>query len=235
MTFNPYCNLFTFDSVPQERLNLNYLYIAKAALFCEAYFTAILYGELAFYGDVDDMVKTEIRTIMKSAYQSIGETDAVSAFLDPIKQKMEYLELNRCWNEILIDMDVKANALPQYSSYLNEAGLYGLANKLSQGVAPNFECAWRLADWSIVEGTESLPNQTGDVSLEFDKYHYFALKNLQQKDQIGAKINVTKAFESAIKRFKQSSNECPKNIYKNLMMLHLIQQIEDFCDVRFVK
>lgn len=224
-------NFLSFDSVPGARLNLNYLYIAKAALFCEAYFTAILYGELASYETSDDSVKTEIKSIMKNAYQSIGEIDAVSAFLDPIKQRIEYLELNRCWSEILISLDARANALPQYSKYLNEAGLYGLSNKLSQGVAPDYECAWRLADWSIVEGIDSLSNQTGDASIEFDKYHYFALKNLQQKDQIGAKINITKAFEAVITRFKQSSYECPKNIYKNLMMLHLIKQIEDFCDV----
>lgn len=215
---------------------MNYLHIAKAALYCEAYFTAILYGELAsFEGKVDNNT-IEIRSIMKSAYQSIGEIDAVSAFLDPINDKLEYLELNRCWDQILIGCDAQSNNSLQYADYLGKAGLYNLANKLTNGgnSAANYECAWRLADWNIIEGggAESAVNpQNNDLALEFNKSHYFALKNLNKKDQIGVKINVENAFNAVIKMFKQSSYECTKNIYKNLMMLHLLQQIDEFCCV----
>lgn len=94
-------------SPTESQLELNYLHIAKAALFCEAHFTAILYGELASCDDSSVVSLDEIRSIMKIAYQSIGETDAVSAFIDPIKQKIEYLELNRCWDQIFIGMDAK--------------------------------------------------------------------------------------------------------------------------------
>lgn len=213
---------------------MNYLHIAKAALHCEAYFTAILYGELASLEEPQGNDAIEIRSIMKCAYQSIGETDAVSAFLDPINHKMEYLELNRCWDQILIGCDAQSNDSSQYADYLGKAGLYNLANKLSSGGSnsANYECAWRLADWNIIEGgTESVHPRNNNLALEFDKFHYFALKNLNKRDHIGVKINVEHAFEAVIKMFKQSSYECTKNIYKNLMMLHLLQQIDEFCCV----
>lgn len=223
-------NQMIFSSEPGAQLKLNNLHIARAALFCEAYFTAILYGELAWYEQNEESKKDEIQSIMKKSYQSIGETDAVLAFLDPITHRMEYLELNGHWNEILIGLDAQSDGFTQNSRYLMDAGLYSLPNKLAQGNdAPNFECAWRLADWSIVDGGFE---QKEDINSNgFDKYHYFALKSLQQKDQIGTKLNVTRAFEAIIKMFKQSSYECTKNIYKNLMMLHLLLQIEEFCYV----
>ncbi|XP_055323121.1 serine/threonine-protein kinase ATM isoform X2 [Sitodiplosis mosellana] len=228
-------NQTIFSSTPGAQLKLNYLHIAKAALFCEAYFTAILYGELASYEKHEGTKQAEIQSIMKNSYQSIGETDAVSAFLDPITQKMEYLELNGCWNEILIGIDAQTNDFTQNSRYLMGAGLYSLSNKLAQGNdTPNYECAWRLADWGIVEGSSENANQKEVIDANgFDKYHYFALKSLQQKDQIGANLNVKRAFEAVIKMFKQSSYECTKNIYKNLMMLHLLLQIEEFGYVQF--
>lgn len=219
-------------TVPQ--LKLNYLHIARAALFCEAYFTAILYGELASYEHPNDTAKNEIKSILKNAYQTIGETDAVTAFLDPIKQNVEYLELNRCWNDILIRIDANSNGFTQYARYLSEAGLYSLANKVTQGNnAPNYECAWRLADWCMVEGGTEGSSHTNNLNIsnEFEKHHYFALKNLQQKDHIGTKLNVKRAYDIVIKMFKQSSYECTNNIYKNLMLLHLLQQIEEFCCV----
>lgn len=207
------------------------MHIAKSAFFCEAYFTAILYGELeSYHGNTADRNAAEIKCIMKSSYQSIGETDAVSAYLDPIQQKMEYLEMNQCWNELLIEADVQLNDFSQRNKYLGQAGLYNLANKLTQSEnAADYECAWRLADWSIVEGNA----QNISIELnEFEKYHYFALKYLNCPDRIGVQENVKNGYETIIKRFKQSSYECTKSIYKNLKMLHLLQQIEEFCYVR---
>lgn len=211
------------------------MHIAKAALHCEAYFTAILYGELASFDGQSGNDTMEIRAIMKNAYQSIGEVDAVCAFLDPINHKMEYLELNRCWDQILIGCDAQSNDLSQFADYLGKTGLYNLANRLTNvgSHSTNYECAWRLADWNIIEGGADAANpQNNDLALEFNKFHYFALKNLNKRDQIGVKINVENAFKAVIKMFKQSSYECTKNIYKNLMMLHLLQQIDEFCCVR---
>lgn len=234
-------NQTAFSRSARNLINLNNLHIAKAALFCEAYFTAILYGELTSYESAERKTEENAETaitksIMKSAYQSIGEIDAVSAFLDPITHKTQYLEVNRCWNKILIGVDSQTNDCGEYARYLSEAGLYNLANKLNEGNnSRNYECAWRLLDWGIAEGCDNPSTTTtnNNMANDFDKYHYFALKSLQQRDQIGTKINVNRAFKEVIKMFKQSSYECTKNIYKNLMHLNLLQQVEDFCSVRF--
>lgn len=238
MLFIPF---LIISSTRTEQLQLNHLHIAKAALFCEAYFTAILYGELASceklsqdHTESDPEKAIQIRSIMKDAYQAIGEIDAVPAFLDPIRQRMEYLKLNRCWDQIFIGLDAQPTEHSEYANNLSQAGLYNLANKLTQGSnSTNYECAWRLADWNIVEGNVSNSPlvQNEDASVEFHKYHYFALKNLKDKDQIGVKKNIERALCAIVKMFKQSSYECTKNIYKNLMMLQLLQQVEEFCHV----
>lgn len=236
--------MYHFSSIKDIRLKLNYLHIAKAALFCEAYFTAILYGELASQnednGDGDGNVidgnnVIQIRSIMKQAYQAIGEMDAVPAFLDPIKQKMEYLEMNRCWDQILIGIDAQSNDFSQYAYSLTQAGLYNLANKLTHGSnSVNYECAWRLADWNIIEGNvQNASAPCDDTSNDFHKYHYFALKSLYDKNQINVKIYLERALKAIVKMFKQSSYECTKNIYKNLMMLQLLQQVDEFFYVRY--
>lgn len=118
-----------------------------------------------------------------------------------------------------------------YNQYLGQAGLYGLANKLSQATySTNYECAWRLGDWSVLNTGASV--QYFDRQLnDFEKYHYFALKSLQQKDEIAVKFNIENGMNEIIKGLKSSSYECTKNIYKDLMKLHMLQQIEEFCDV----
>lgn len=218
----------------KDRLCLNYLHIAKAASFCDAHFTTILYGELALE-EAPTTEFTGIKSIMKTAYQSIGVLDAVTAFLDPIEQPIEYLELNQKWSEIFTILDADPTTDHKlYSHYLAKPGLYGLANKLSQNVnlGANYECAWRLSDWSILNDENiEISTQMANDSMEFDKYQYFALKCLQQKDEIGVRFNIDKATDAIVKTLKQSSYECTKNIYKDLMKLHMLQQIEEFCDV----
>lgn len=223
---------FSSKKDEEDRVNLNNLHIAKAALFCEAQFMAILYGELATYDNENDM-NPEIKSILKNAYKSIGENDAVSAFLDPITNRTEYLEFNKCWTEIFIRHDAHNSNFESYTSYLTQAGLYNLSNKLNQkGSSTNYECAWRLSDWGIVDAGNEKSTQTIQQNNEFDKHHYFALKCLQQRDEVGVRSNIHKAIEGIIKNFKQSSFEVTNNIYKSLMMLQMLQQIEEFCDVR---
>lgn len=213
---------------------MNYLHIAKAASFCNAHFTAILYGELlALAADNNQTDVTVINSIMMNAYKSIGETDAVSAFLNPINDPIQYLISKQDWSRTLNILDVSPMSMgfSLYNQYLGQAGLYGLANKLSQATdSTNYECAWRLSDWSILNA--SAPAQCGDLeSNDFEKYHYFALKSLQQKDEIAVRFNIENGINEIIKRLKSSSYECTKNIYKDLMKLHMLQQIEEFCDV----
>lgn len=218
-----------FSSKPDNRLQLNYLHIAKAALYCDAHFTAIIYGELASYEIEEGIQNPDIQTIMKNAYESIGENDAVSAFIDPIECKLEYLLFNKRWSEIYLCMDANPGDFSRYSNLLAKSGLYNLANKCTNET--NYDCAWRLGDWSVVDTFD--PTNDSSQLIDVEKPHYFALKCLQQRDEMGVKVNIKKATAEIIRAFRQSSFECTKNIYKNLMMLHLLQQIEEFCHVQF--
>lgn len=217
---------------------LPYASIAKAARYCDAHFTAILYGEMSSLEpkttSTTNTLTVNLRDIMKDAYTSIGEMDAVPAFLDPVRSRLQYLQLNQSWNQIYLEHDVIAFRQPgnveRYTDYLAQSGLYCLANSLPQTSASvKYDCAWRLGDWSLVDTVE--PTKT-TLGLEFDKHHYFALKCFNDKDEMGTKSFIRNARDALIKVFKQSSFECTKNVYKNLGALHLLQQIEEFCDVR---
>lgn len=124
-------------------LTMNYLHIAKAASFCNAHFTAILYGELLALDEDNHTDVTVINSIMMNAYKAIGQTDAVSAFLNPIEDPIQYLISKQDWSRTLNILDVTpmSSGFPLYNQYLGQAGLYGLANKLSQATdSTNYEC-----------------------------------------------------------------------------------------------
>lgn len=219
---------------------MNYLHIAKAANFCDAHFTAILYGEMARMKRITNAEleydDTKVKMVMKNSYQSIGEIDAVSAFIDPIKCRSEYLRLKKSWNELYLRLDAVSMMQPTntsaYAQYMSDSGLYSFANVLTQKVNEvNYECAWRLGDWSVIERMSECDTQKHNSFDECEKYHYLALKCLNGKDESGVKVNVERARLQIIRRIKLSSYECTRNIYKILTSLQLLQQIEEFCDV----
>lgn len=222
----------------RKDLTMNYLHIAKAASFCDAHFTAILYGELLALDEDTETDVTIINSIMINAYKAIGETDAVSAFVNPIKDPIQYLISKQDWSRTLNILDVSpmssgSSLYNQYDLLANPVtGLYGLANKLYQAndVHERYECGWRLGDWSILNAGATIQCADREIN-EFEKYHYFALKSLQQKDEIAVRFNIENGINEIIKGLKSSSYECTKNIYKDLMKLHMLQQIEEFCDV----
>lgn len=120
-----------------------------------------------------------------------------------------------------------------YSNYLNRSGLYCLANAITknQEDTVNYDCAWRLGDWNAIYRDEVSDSMLTQKTFNFDKYHYFALKSLRDKDKIGVKTFIQEARKGLIAQMKQTSFECTKNIYKNLAALQLLQQIEDFAEV----
>lgn len=218
----------------EQMIGLNYLHVAKAAAFCEAQFTSILYGELAIYKS-ENHTNADATEILRRSYKAIGETDAVTAYLDPIKSRLEYLRFNQNYMDVFLQYDAQANCAPSYVECMAEAGLMNLANRFAQtdSKVPNYEYAWRLGDWSHVDGADEVPTiqNTQNIS-RFDKHHYFALKCVERKEFMVAQAHIRQATDEIVKIFKQSSFEVTNNIYQSLMQLSMLQQIDEFASAQ---
>lgn len=246
--------LWHFFSNLKHPIDLDYLHIGKAALYCNAYFTAIIFAELWCLRQAKDVVPADLVTneslqdIMKQAYTFLGENDAVIPFLNPITSRRTYLEFNGSWNRLLTEQDVQPYRLAENVEltrrYLTSAGLYGLSNNMmaatNTGSRFHYECLWRLSDWSAVEdcnvsaATAAVAGSTPDDLLQtFEKEHYHALRCLHIKDELGVTAAITNARHAIVGFLKHASLECANNIYRHLTELTKIQQIEDFCKVRF--
>lgn len=227
--------------------------MAKAAEYGNAHFTSILYADLWAM----DQVNTEeaqsdpmMLNIMKGvyilkivscyfeiqyfiqAYMSLGEESAVTSFLDPIANRSMYLHFNQSWNRIFLEQDAQGYAdqsvLLTARENLTSSGLFGLANVLcSESTAKQYECAWRLSDWSVVDTPQC------NEANSFDRSHYKALRCLQSKDEMGANVAIGQARQQIIDEMRSASLECTHNLYKYLQRLALVQQIEDFMCVQF--
>lgn len=160
--------------------------------------------------------------------------DAVSSFLDPISSRQTYLQLTSAYDQISLQMDVnlvnEPHSITEFANHLAQSGLYALANALSHKSNKQFECAWRLGDWNVLN--RSGATEPNDFQQEFEKQHYIALKCLQTtRDEKGVKDALKAARHAIISFFKHLSLECTNNIYHHLERLTLLQQIDDFCQV----
>lgn len=230
-------------------MQLNYLNVALAAQYCEAHFTAVLYADLWAMEQPSPKVTRsnhELQLIMREAHTSIGEPDAVHAFIDPIANRRDYLQFNQSWSYIFLEQDVLPYAEPAHLaeclSNLRAAGQYGLCNSLSKistaanNSAAQYECAWRLGDWSILDDVQSPISAGGAGSTTehmFDQAHYKALHCLQIKDELGTKLAIGRARRIVINDLRSASLECTHNLYRHLQRLALVQQIDDFLPVQF--
>lgn len=169
---------------------------------------------------------------------AIGELDAVSTFVDLITSRRVYLQLQNDWSRMYIEHDALSYSRPENLTIarqqLTASGLYGLANALpTREDNFDYECAWRLCDWSILD-EQAKGQQPDNLENLFEIYHYHALKSLQIKDEMGVQCAITNARHAIIDNLKNASLECTNNLYNNLKNLALIQQIEDFCQVNFL-
>lgn len=122
------------------------------------------------------------------------------------------------------------DTITEFANHLAESGLYALANALPHNSTKQFECAWRLGDWNVLNKMGA--TESTDFQQEFEKQHYIALKCLQTtRDEKGVKDALKGARQAIISFLKHLSLECTNNIYHHLERLTLLQQIDDFCQV----
>lgn len=232
----------SFDS----NISLNYLLISKAAHYCQAEFTAVMYCELWAQDRKDreniqfkeSLINKDLQETVNEAYLSIGIKEAADVFVNPAKSRSNYLQLHGDIHRMILETDAQMTVTTNndiYRQALLDAGLYNLS-KIIPSETPQYECFWRLSDWSILIEKdfdyESL-NKASDFQREFERSHYTALKCLNNRDELGTTTSILKARKAVIQLLNRSSLECSKNLYKFIAMSQQLQQIEDFCDVRF--
>lgn len=230
-----------------QRINLNFLNVAKAAKYCEAFFTAVMYCEMW----VEKQLKNEkiphdrsinnknLQEIMYESYTAIGIHDASELFVNLTTNRSLYLQtchqgIQNIFEHDTMKNDGKANLL----KLLNDTGLHFMANTIAKASkdpslkAQQYECLWRLGEWEAVVDNDVIdPKTTIDHHEEFEKNHFLGLKCLKNDDELGMKTAIQKSRKSILHIIQQESLECTKNLYKFLGMSHLLQQIEDFSEV----
>lgn len=224
------------------RIKLDYLHLVKAAEYCNASFSCILYSQLwssaegakvvngpTFY---DVKQEPEICLSLRNAYRAVGVEDAEYHLLDPVNDRQSFLIANGAWKQALLEQ-THFDWNNAHREVLLENGFYELANQVcgpSQGHG-KYEMAWRLSDWSLFDEKD----YKDDLNGAFEKSHYEALKCLHQNDKTGVLRNVRNARTTVVEILKTTATECPKNLYRCFELLELLQQIEDVTPVRFDK
>ncbi|OAD57559.1 Serine-protein kinase ATM [Eufriesea mexicana] len=145
--------------VPNNVLKLNYIYIAKAAKYCSAFFTAILYAEMSCETILNDYNKFTsaskidhvyelspeqgrvIQNILRDSYTKIGNVDGISGtgsshLQDQSTRIHHYIHTNK-WDEVMLAQDVELSfgnmmVIKEMANGLYQSGLqYLLSNFIS--------------------------------------------------------------------------------------------------------
>lgn len=234
------CRIKSIDSIAPT-IKPDYFHLVKAAEYCEAYYSAILYVELWSSNEaikinqpifVDPKCNVSVSKTLINVYEAVGIDDMVSYLVDPVNDYEKYLTSNNMWSRILLELDTKDASQTSSSLPLIQSGLYNLAHfTATDNTAVKYETAWRLCDWSHFASS----NKDDTLEISFEKHHYEAIKRLHLNDENGIKVNVEKARWAIVNTLKNNALECSKSLYPLLGCLERLQQIEDISDVRFFK
>ncbi|KAK0178060.1 hypothetical protein PV328_002041 [Microctonus aethiopoides] len=148
-------NFIRIQSDNDLALKLNYLHIAKAAQYCSAYFTSVLYAELfcqiklqqTYRSDgisiIDHIYETHpnegksLQHILREAFVQIGEPDSIhgcglSHLKDPKSRMQHYIHVQQ-WDKVMISQDVELSSgcplTSDLAKALRHSGLDYLLNR----------------------------------------------------------------------------------------------------------
>ncbi|XP_017880998.1 serine-protein kinase ATM [Ceratina calcarata] len=145
--------------IPSNHLKLNYIHIAKAAHYCSAYFTAILYAEMsceAILNDDDRSTSVSkidrvyqlsprqgkvIQGILRDSYAKLGDLDAISgtgsSHLQHYSTRIQHYVHTNQWDRVMLANDVElsfgnTSMIREMANGLHQSGLqYLLGNFIS--------------------------------------------------------------------------------------------------------
>ncbi|XP_076280978.1 serine/threonine-protein kinase tefu isoform X2 [Lasioglossum baleicum] len=242
-------------------LQLNYMYIAKAAQYCAAFFTAILYAEISCENILNDhnnftniskidyvyeLVPEQgkvIQSILRDTYAKIGDSDAIrgtgsSHLQDHSTRIQHYLaqDVELSFGNMSVNKEIAYG--PHQSGFQNllDNMIYAMSThneKVDEDI--QYECAWRLGNWnfSVINQAQSdCKLKSQIVESDYHFYHYQALKYFHEGNEIGIQNAIGNARISIVKALKNISLESSKTVYEKLMQLQLIREIEELSSAK---
>jgi hypothetical protein len=231
-----------------QMLNLNHLHIARAAKFCEAFFTAIMHCEMWAQKMFEEegkpmselIANKTLQDVMFASHSAIGVKDASDLYLNPFTNRSLYLQNTGQFFQKFLEAENtwQSEELTQVCNEMRFENMFIQFNKSSVNPdkSKEYDCLWRLCNWNVVVETETeIKDQNGlvDYQGEFNKYHYLSLQGLKNGDELGTKRAVKIARKMILQLMSQQSLECTNTLYKFLVMAHQLVQIEDFSIIRF--
>lgn len=179
--------------LPDMTLKLDYIYLARAAHECSAYYTALLFAQLAcesfstdypsFSSDpkIDYIYEHQpqfgrvLQDIMQDTYLNISDPDAIcgagSSYLVDHNSRVQYYARANSWDKVMLAQDIELSydnpvAAKEMSNALHNSGLQFLQWQfLSKNLDEKFgyECAWRLSNWNLL--TNDIATSHNDSTL----------------------------------------------------------------------
>ncbi|XP_076381605.1 serine/threonine-protein kinase tefu isoform X2 [Megalopta genalis] len=147
-------------------LELNYMYIAKAAQYCAAFFTAILYAEMSCenilndYNNFTNISKIDhvyelapdqgkmIQSILRDTYAKIGDSDAIrgtgSSHLQDHSTRIQHYVHTHEWNKVILAQDVELSfgnmsVIKEMANGLHQSGFQYLLGNMIHTMSKNNE------------------------------------------------------------------------------------------------
>ena len=220
-------------------LDVDYLDAARAAHTVSAHFTSVMYAEIHLDAPAEQVGDSgDVEDLMFQAYSETGEPDGCYSFQalllsDPQWQERN-CEMQRHWYQALELNDARVSAGVDPASRLrilgslSRCGLYGTMSCVAAAAAAideyQLECAWRLADWSLVAG---VVGDDEDASAGINSVIYRSLNALRQSHWSQLAELVERGRWSVMERMCSASLESCRNVYPWLTQLRLINQVED--------
>lgn len=90
-----------------------------------------------------------------------------------------------------------------------------------------YECLWRLGQWGTADNRFG-PSENSVVSEDFEKYRFYSLKALHEKNEYAFAESKKSQALCVIENFRHTSLESSQNIYPILTQLQALNELEDF-------
>ncbi|XP_011310406.1 serine-protein kinase ATM [Fopius arisanus] len=244
-------NFLRIQSSSNFESKLNYLPIAKAAQYCSAYFTSLLYAELssetmkrslrqcATTSLIDGLCEVcpsegkALQEILREAYLKIGDPDSIhgcgqSHLKSQSSRIQHYLQFNQ-WDIAMTAQDVELSSGFPCSrgmiTALQQTGLDYLLSKYLSTIKneENVEEYMYETAWRLSNWGMLSKSSTTD----YEYHHYHSLKYLQERDTSGVRSSLERARLSIISSLRNTSLECSQTVYPKLLKLQMLRELEE--------